>query len=40
MDLPDCWQDLAEFGVALDTAYRFTWQGVDRDTPPHSVKAN
>ena len=29
MNLPDCWQDLSEFGVALDTAYRFTWQGVD-----------
>jgi len=29
MDLPDCWQDLSEFGIALDTAYRFTWQGVD-----------
>ena len=24
MNLPDCWQDLSEFGVAQDTAYRFT----------------
>ena len=29
MDLPDCWPELSEFGIALDTAYRFTWQGVD-----------
>ena len=29
MNLPDCWQDLSEFGVAQDTAYRFTWRGVD-----------
>lgn len=29
MNLPDCWQDLAEFGVTQDTTYRFTWQGID-----------